>query len=768
MKEWMTVKTSPSAAGPGNRISSGRRATVFGISAAVLIAPFIVAVPAASAAVPTFPNNIVVFPDRDFITIEGYQEHIGEIATVEVTRPGVGVIGSAESVVGAGDVAFEVNHPGGVCWGAGTALKVTPDIRSGDVVSMKFGATAAGDTSTQDVYVTAAPVLAADGVTVTVIGFIGDGANQAQIEQRIIDPAFKGTPIGRRDVRAVPGPLTANVGYSSSLEFGIAGPNTFTATYVFDSRDTAGIAAAAGSGVRVMSWQFEDAAANRQGLTIAEFGELGGPGMGGCPNGPLQSGPAGATDVIAATVADSLKITWTPAKAIPGTPAITGYRVHAVAQTVVNGERAEFGNRINSSAAKTTTISGLNPAETYDVFLVSVSSAGETFPAVHAIPVTDIVAPLVTASPQSGSFRTAQQLTLSSNEAAAEIYYTTDGSDVFLSGGTLSALAVLYTQPVNIAGTTTVNFAAVDPSGNLSAQGQVVLTITNDPLPSTPTFSSPPLAGTGSVTLNWSAADPGAPGLSVTGYSVQAYTADGAAAGPPRTTAGDVTTLVFDGLAPDTAYQFTVTASNANGASAASAKSDPVQALGAVVANAGADQAITRAVTATTVVLDGSRSTGTETTYLWEQISSGPTDPDRVTLSGPTTVKPTFSLPLFATPMTNNPLTFRLTVTSGSTVRTDEVRITPIASQISVTGARWKSRDFRVDGISSSVGGTVTIHSGGPTGPVIGRAPITAAPAPQTGGVFTYRLRTSASNPGSIWLDSTRGGVVGPVTVTAG
>ncbi len=768
MKERITVKTSPSAAGPGNRISSVRRATVFGVSAAVLIAPFVIAVPAASAAVPTFPDNIIVFPDRDFITIEGYQDRIGQIATVEVTRPGVGVIGSAESVVSAGDIAFEINHPGGACWGAGTTLKVTPDIRPGDLVSMKFGATAAGDTTTQDVYVNATPVLAADGVTVTITGFIGDGANENQIEQRIVEPAFRNTAVARREVRAVPGPLTANVGYSSSLEYGIAGSNTFTATYVFDSQDAANIAAAAGTGVRVMSWQLEDAAANRQGLTIAEFGELGGPGMGGCPNGPLQSGPAGATDVIAATVADSLKITWTPAKAIPGTPAITGYRVHAVAQTVVNGERAEFGKRIDSAAAKTTTISGLNPAETYDVFLVSVSSAGETFPAVHAIPVTDIVAPLTTASPQSGSFRTAQQLTLSSNEAAAEIYYTTDGSDVFLSGGTLSTVAVLYTQPLNIDATTTVNFAAVDPSGNISTQGQVMLTITNEPLPSTPTFSSPAIAGTGSVTLNWAAANPGAPELTVTGYSVQAYTADGLVSGPARTTAGDVTTLVFDGLAPDTTYQFTVTASNANGAGAESAKSDPVQALGALVANAGADQAITRAVTATTVVLDGSRSTSTETTYLWEQVLTGLTDPDRVTLTGPTTVNPTFSLPLFATPMTNNPLTFRLTVTSGSAVRTDEVRITPIASQITVTGARWKSRDFRVDGISSSVGGTVTIHRDGPTGPVIGRAPITAAAAPQTGGVFTYRLRTSISNPGSVWIDSTLGGVVGPVAVTAG
>ena len=35
----------------------------------------------AAAAVPTFPDNVVVFPDRDFITIEGYQDHVGETAT---------------------------------------------------------------------------------------------------------------------------------------------------------------------------------------------------------------------------------------------------------------------------------------------------------------------------------------------------------------------------------------------------------------------------------------------------------------------------------------------------------------------------------------------------------------------------------------------------------------------------------------------------------------------------------------------------------------
>ena len=102
---------------------------------------------------PRSPNNVVVFPDRDFVTIEGYQSHIGETALVEVTR-GSQVIGSAKGVVEEGDVAFEINHPGGYCWGAGTGLNVTPDIRPGDKVNISFNGIDAGDTIAQNAYVT--------------------------------------------------------------------------------------------------------------------------------------------------------------------------------------------------------------------------------------------------------------------------------------------------------------------------------------------------------------------------------------------------------------------------------------------------------------------------------------------------------------------------------------------------------------------------------------------------------------------------------------
>ena len=50
-------------------------------------------------------------------------------------------IGAANGVVSGGPVAFEVNHPGALCWGAGIPagdpLKaITPDIQTGDRVSL--------------------------------------------------------------------------------------------------------------------------------------------------------------------------------------------------------------------------------------------------------------------------------------------------------------------------------------------------------------------------------------------------------------------------------------------------------------------------------------------------------------------------------------------------------------------------------------------------------------------------------------------------------
>jgi hypothetical protein len=730
---------------------------------------------AAAAVVPTFPDNLLVFPNRDFIAVEGYQDHAGEVATITVTRPSLGqVVGSAQGRVSGGDVAFEVNHPGGVCWGAGTNLKVTPDILPGDVTAISFGGAPVGDTRVQDGFVTEDAIL--DGSTVTVKGHIAAGVNKDNTEQRIVEPALVDTAVARRDVRALPGPLTPapKGGYSSALEFGLDGPDTFRATYVFDDPAVAEIAANAGLGERLLSWEFTDAAGNRQGVTIAEFGEPGGPGFGGCPNGPLQSGPPGPTDVSAVNISGGVRLTWTPAAPIPGTPAITGYRAHAVAETTnAVGEQVEIGKRIPGVGARGTTITGLSASETYDIEVVAISSVGQTFPAVHAIPVTDVTPPTVAASPGGGTYATARSVTLTANEPNSDIYYTTNGDDPVV-GDILDPAATLYTGAIPITVDTDLKFVAFDPASNVSRIGEENYVITNTPTPAAPTVASSSV-GPGSVTLNLDAPDP-----SITSFSIQASNAAGAPVGAPRVTTEAETaarSVTITGLTGDVPLFFTVTAVNVNGSSDPSPRVGPLTPQGSVVANAGPDQSIARRTTATTVNLTAAGSS-TGGTYNWVQLSPGTTnpmpstDPDFVGLTGGSTATPSFQLRLFKFPMTNRPLTFQLTVTTGAGTKTDEVNVTPVPDQVAIGTAKWKVGDFRVTGTSSVVGGTITVHKGSLSGVSLGQAAVTAAAPPAVGGVYDARSRATTppfnTNPGTVWIESSLGGTAGPFTVTAG
>ena len=539
----------------------------------------VVGAPGASAAVPTFPDNVVVFPDRDFVTVEGYQDHVGETATLEVTR-GTSVVGSAQAVVAEGDVAFEVNHPGGVCWGNGTSLKVTPDIQAGDKVTIKFAGTGAGDTTVADAAVGPShATLAADGVTVTVKGHLGTTVNPAQLEQRIVNPDLVPL-VGRRDVRAVPGPLTAapRGGYQSGLE--VTG-GTFTATFVFT--DPAAARVTAGTGVeRLMSWQVEDAAANRQGLTIAEFGELGGPGFGGCPAGPTdQAPPAGSFATVRSADKTRLAVTWTPVAPLPGAPAITGYDVEALAPAAVaGGPRTTVGVRLGASA--TTTTVPVDPAVAdYAVEVRSLTGVrlGDPFaPSTTTPPPApgDTTVPQLTLAPApaaDGSPVEATQVRLTS-ETGADLYYTTDGSSVVV-GDLPSDTAKLYdpTKPIAVSGTaaapTEVHAVAFDRAGNFTVDnGAYKLPVTQQP----GTLAAPTgLAGTpggSSLALTWNATP------AATSYQVTVYNADGTAPLPAAQQPAETTrtSQTVAGLAGSTAYQVGVRAINAGGAGPESAK----------------------------------------------------------------------------------------------------------------------------------------------------------------------------------------------------
>jgi len=571
-----------------------------------------------------------------------------------------------------GEVAFEINQPGGVCWGAGTGLDVTPDIQAGDKATISFAGEAAGDTTVQDTYVTGVNYTPGQA-TFTVVGKVAEGVERAQMEQRIVNPDLTDTAVGRRDVRAVPGGLVRadKGGYSSNLEFS---GDSFTATYVFDDPEVARIAAT-GGGERIMAWQEQDLDDNRQGLTISEHGEIGGPGMGGCPAGPSeQSAPRpGTAAVVRSEDKQSLQVTWAPATAQPGSAPVTGYSVVAIEdETSAFGEQSQVGVRTGAPSTRTT-IDGLDPAESYTVEVRSLAGArmSEAFAVTVPgqtpdAPTGDLTAPVVTATPEpvDGIAAKTKTVTLVANEDV-DIYYTTDGSGVLANGDLPSDTAQLYTGPIAITQETLLKFAAFDRAGNVTEGEARYAPADPDPLPAAP-LAGASTAGEGTLTLRWSSTDP-----TVTGYGVQLYDADAQPVGAPRETTA--TSLTIDQLAAG-AYTFTVKAKNATG-------------------------------------------------YGSESLMSAP------------------------------------------------LTVTPATDRITIGTARWKSGDFRVTGTGSSVGATVTIRSGSPTGTALGSGRITAAPAPATGGVYDLRFRDGAApatRPATIYVVSSLGGVAGPFTVAQG
>jgi hypothetical protein len=521
-----------------------------------------------NAAVPTFDvGNLVLFPNRDFITVEGYQEYVGKIGTVTVTRNGT-VIGSASHVVEAGDVAFEINHPGGACWGDGTGLKVTPDIRPGDKATISFdGLANAGDTTVQDAY---AQKIDYDGdLTLKVTGHVGTSVlHPTQSEQRIVNPALVDTVVAKRDIRAVVGPGLTRApkgGYSSNLE--ITG-ETFTATYLFDNPVVAQIAAS-GGGTRFMTWQEEDADANRQGLTIAEMEESGGPGMGGCPAGPAEQSAPLPGGAFAARSADklSLKVNWEPATPQPGAAAVTGYSVEAIGDTKSStGQQDAVGARVGATG-RTALLTGLKATEAYTVEVRSLTIGGRlsepflvSVPA-PAVPTGDTTAPSVTASPapalNPSTPVTTSLVTLSSNEPNTAIYYTTDGKPA-VEGDLPTEDAMLYTGPIAITDPTTLRWVGIDAAGNTDVIGgfgtYAPASATVQP-PAAPT-SLVATAGQGSITLKWTSTD-----TTVKGFTVQAYNAGAPYLDPIDTTDKTITIKPLN-LG---SYTFTVTAKNAGG-----------------------------------------------------------------------------------------------------------------------------------------------------------------------------------------------------------
>jgi hypothetical protein len=97
----------------------------------------------------------------------------------------------------------------------------------------------------------------------------------------------------------------------------------------------------------------------------------------------------------------------------------------------------------------------------------------------------DTTAPTVTASPAAGTYTSAQSVTLTANETAT-IYYTTNGT-------TPTTASTVYTGPISISATTTLQFIGKDTAGNTSTPVAATYTI-NIPDTTAPVLTITPAA----------------------------------------------------------------------------------------------------------------------------------------------------------------------------------------------------------------------------------------------------------------------------------
>ncbi|MGX4642414.1 hypothetical protein [Massilia sp. SYSU DXS3249] len=230
-------------------------------------------------------KDVTVFPERDFISIEGFAPGTELQVVVRRGTSDTPVIGTARGIVARGGV-FEVNHPGGVCW-----TGQTPNILPGDLVdvlALAGGSFSAGQTQRViDAKVTKGAFVTTDGLNIRVNGTATDNGQPLPLrfmEQRIINPDFANTRIGRRDIRAdIDGGRVDNVpgGTGTLLRTGDSLSNEWRAVYKGLNATEMQLALAGQN--RIMAWLSTNGNGDRFGLTISEFGEVGGPGMSGCP-----------------------------------------------------------------------------------------------------------------------------------------------------------------------------------------------------------------------------------------------------------------------------------------------------------------------------------------------------------------------------------------------------------------------------------------------------------------------------------------------------
>ena len=115
-------------------------------------------------------------------------------------------------------------------------------------------------------------------------------------------------------------------------------------------------------------------------------------------------------------------------------------------------------------------ISGLPEGTYYPYAIITNATVTKTVYAPGSV-IVDRTPPVVTASPSGGQYTGSQSVTLSANEPST-IYFTLDGT-------TPSKISPVYTAPISLTGTTTLNFMGVDLAGNQSTVVSYTYNITS-------------------------------------------------------------------------------------------------------------------------------------------------------------------------------------------------------------------------------------------------------------------------------------------------
>ncbi|WP_039042068.1 hypothetical protein [Sporosarcina sp. ZBG7A] len=157
-----------------------------------------------------------------------------------------------------------------------------------------------------------------------------------------------------------------------------------------------------------------------------------------------------------------------------------------------------------------------------------------------------------------------------------------------------------------------------------------------------------------------------------------------------------------------------------------------ISSADAPIANAGPDQIVQQGAA---VTLAGS-ATGIVTSYQWEQIAG-----NLVELTNANAANASFTFPTQA-----GTVSFRLTVTGPGGNSSDEVTVTSIPQNLTITRAEFRTRDaeWRITGTSDTVGpnASISIFVGNDlSGPLLAQVPVDAL------GDWQFRVENSSLQP---------------------